>query len=153
MYSEFEHYFNQILIYFGGVFMKKLLMPLIAMVCLFIGGSGLVLANNHGDTSWNVVLPAFQKSVYTGSRLKTDKTRSYAKLTQIGQGKVHVWTEKANGAAIDTGSYDLKQGQSVKIYNRAYEMYGRVNIKLGMHNAYFTYVSVHAKGVWSPDSI
>lgn len=120
---------------------------------LAVGTTGIVSANNHSDSSFEFNLSPFEGSSYSSARLKTDKSRSYARVTQIGKGKAHVWTERANGASINTGSYDLKQGQSVKIYNRAYEMYGRTNIMLGVHTASINYVRIHVKGLWSPDSI
>ncbi|WP_412989255.1 hypothetical protein ACLJJ6_09740 [Pediococcus siamensis] len=134
--------------------MKKFVVSMCTTAVLMGSGlAGTALANNHSDSKWNVTLPSFNRNVYTTSRLKTDKSRSYAKLNQIGVGKANVWALKANGAKISNPKYPLKQGQSVKMYNRAYEEYGRVNIKLAIEERTTKPVRVHAKGVWSPDSI
>lgn len=133
--------------------LKKFLLGFVATAMVAVGSAGMVSANNHSDTAFDYNLPKFQRSDFTNSRQKQDKSRSYAKVTEIGEGKLHVWTVRANGASVATGSADLGQGQSAKIYNRAYEMYGRTNIMLGMHTTNFELVSVHVRGVWSPDSI
>ncbi|MBA1394260.1 hypothetical protein EQ500_10375, partial [Lactobacillus sp. XV13L] len=132
---------------------KRFILSALAGVMLSIGSSGLVLAdenedtgnleedtsellrNNHTDSNWDFNLPRLQGNMYTNSRMKKDKSRSYAKATAIGKGKIAVWTERANGGNINTSEYILKQGQSAKIYNRAYEMYGKTNIKLGVKTA------------------
>lgn len=150
---------------------KRFLFSSLAGVMLVAGSSGLVLAdveesndnsdfdtsdllrNNHSDSTWDFNLPRWNQVAKTNSRLKTDKSRSYAKATAIGKGNIIAWTERANGGDINTGSYTLKQGQSVKIYNRAYEMYGRTNILLGVKTAGYEAVQVHSSGKWSPDSI
>lgn len=133
--------------------LKNGIVAALGATMLAVGTTGIVSANNHSDSGFEFNLSPFQNSSYTSARRKTDKSRSYARVTQIGKGKAHVWTIRANGSDIHTGSYDVKQGQSVKIYNRAYEMYGRTNIKLGVHTSSINYVHVHVKGLWSPDSI
>lgn len=39
------------------------------------------------------------------------------------------------------------------MYNRAYEIYGRVRVRLAVESAEGYWVHVHSSGVWSPDSI
>ncbi|MBP2058369.1 hypothetical protein J2Z60_001548 [Lactobacillus colini] len=133
--------------------LKSGLVAALGTAMLAVGTTGIASANNHSDSLFDFTLGRFQTSSFSAPRLKTDKSRSYAKVTEIGVGQAHIWTIRANGASIDTGSVDLGQGESAKIYNRAYEMYGRTNIELGVHARDWRAVRVHVRGLWSPDSV
>lgn len=133
--------------------LKNGVVAAVGATMLAVGTTGIVSANNHGDSSWDAILPRNGGNYYTSARVKTDKTRSYVRVKQVGKGHVNVWAQKSDGVEISNPKYKLGPGQSVKMYNRAYEVYGRVKIRLAVESAEKYWVHVHASGVWSPDSV
>ena len=133
--------------------MSKFILAALAVGMISLGSVGIVNANNHTDTSWDIILPRYRGNAYTNPRLKTDKSRTYVKCSQVGKGHINVWAQKSDGVEISNPKYQLGPNQSVRMYNRAYEIYGRVKIRLAIESQEGYFVHVHANGKWSPDSV
>ena len=136
--------------------MKKLLSAFMVSAVVFLGLGGFVLANNHSDTSWGGILPRFQGNFYTGAREKQDATSAYIKLNYCGQGGVRSWVQMSDGTEVDSPKVNVLVGQSRKLSNYAYERYaryGKVYVRLAIEADSFSYVTIEAGGVWSPDSV
>lgn len=136
--------------------MRKLLVAFMVSAVVFLGLGGFVLANNHSDTSWGGILPRFQGNFYTGAREKQDATSAYIKLNYCGQGGVRSWVQMSDGTEVDSPKVNVLVGQSRKLSNYAYERYARyrkVYVRLAIEADSFSYVTIEAGGVWSPDSV
>lgn len=133
---------------------RSMSLVIAALSLVTVGSAGLVHAsNNHTDTSWDAILPRNGGNYYTGARNKTDKSRTYVRVNEVGKGMVNVWAQKSDGVEIGNPKYSLKAGQYQLMYNRAYEIYGKTKIRLAIESREGYVVHVHASGVWSPDSV
>ncbi|ECL7818007.1 TPA: DUF2712 domain-containing protein [Listeria innocua] len=135
--------------------MKKKLVVLGLAGAVFLSGMGIlnVSAANYTDTKFSFNLGRFGGNDYSGARQKQNTTSSYVKLNSIGKGTMDAWIIKSNGAGVRSRYVTVKQGDSKKIANYAYEDYGKCNVKLAAETSKTQVVRVTATGLWSPDSI
>ena len=62
----------------------------------------------------------------------------------------------SDGTEVDSPKVNVLVGQSRKLSNYAYERYaryGKVYVRLAIEADSFSYVTIEAGGVWSPDSV
>ncbi|EGN0243698.1 DUF2712 domain-containing protein [Listeria monocytogenes] len=135
--------------------MKKKLVVLGLAGAIFLSGMGIlnVSAANYSVTKFSFTLGKLGANDYTGSRQKQNTTSSYVKLNSIGKGTMDTWLLKSNGASVRSKYVTVRQGESKKIANYAYEDYGKCNVKLAAETSKTQFVRVTATGLWSPDSI
>ncbi|MBC6148893.1 DUF2712 domain-containing protein [Listeria innocua] len=135
--------------------MKKKLVVLGLAGAIFLSGTGIlnVSAANYTDTKFSFKLGRLGGNDYSGARQKQNTTSSYVKLNSIGKGTMDAWIIKSNGAGVRSKYVTVKQGDSKKIANYAYEDYGKCNVKLAAETSKTQLVRVTATGLWSPDSI
>lgn len=129
---------------------KKAAIAMAAMMCAFMGTTGVVSARTIG--SYDLVIPSFGLSKnYTDTEVKSGTTRAVNNNTSVGGGydlKCAVFNT-ANSQMTETKKFS--SGDRVLIdYNNSSSAKG-VKCKLGIWSDLTTTVKVQARGSWSPD--
>lgn len=133
---------------------KRICMALAVIASVFAFATP-ALANNHGDTIFDVNLTLFNGIEKTPNRQKQDASSSYMLVQQkSGGGPFWLWIERAFGdknVGSSVATKDLYQPAFISQY--AYEWFGRVQVVGCMQNSSTHFSNIHVRGVWSPDSV
>ncbi|KLI74741.1 hypothetical protein AUQ39_11960 [Lacticaseibacillus casei] len=127
---------------------------LVGLAVAFLPGQS-VSANNHGDTSWSFWLGNNQQNSYTGGRMKYDRSYAYIRNDNGSNTGVNAWVQYSNGKECGSPKTRTLPGEAHYIWNNAFEDagYKPVEIRLAIEQDRSLWISLHASGAWSPDSV
>lgn len=104
---------------------------------------------NDGRTKFNTTYKIFSPYDHTTPRKKTTKSAYYLHLNNCNIVYTTCWAALGNGTDVSDGhEYRVYAGDTVYLYNKAVERYGKgVKVRIDFR----AFNNGTASGVWSPD--